>query len=561
MFNQWRSNFKVILQILLMNWRKVISIILLGLYAGFWAVPTLLSKDSALSFKPEWHPVLFLLLLTLGFLLTAIYRSILKLWVRYLKNYSLREVPFTFIDGIALFCLVTGVAIYFSWGISGQQLIISPLGEGLLIVVGGFFLIFCVAIYLKGRTLATAFNTQSPRVQNVYFIDEPITTEEEDLLNRKQFVEDLCSQIVAYPLPESFVFGLYGKWGEGKTSIVNLVRNKLNEREDVLVFDFDPCVFSSTEALIENFYDGIRKCLNQRFLLPNLRKLIIRYRKLLVSGLKFKGFDFDLSWTDETLEQLKSKIEAQIEKTGAKLVIFIDDIDRLRDKNDLLQIFKLVKLSGRFKNTVYVLSFDHEEVNKILNPNRPGNFSFLEKFIQAPIHLPPADQESIDHYLYFSTKDRQVSAIHKLFDRLQIDSQRIEDFEKNFTTIYITQFSTLFYSLRRAKIYLNGLYQRLPSIKDEIHLQDFLILEAIRVFYPQVYKDMTDYPWFYLPAWGEAALLSFPFEFKSSDQRPHSLIKQHFNTLSESLENPEVLLELLQVLFFEVRKAISVMLP
>ncbi|HBP90327.1 MAG TPA: P-loop NTPase fold protein [Nitrospirales bacterium] len=243
--------------------------------------------------------------------------------------------------------------------------------------------------------------------------------------------------------------------------------------------------------------------------------------------------------------------------TGSKLVIFIDDIDRLRERNDLLQIFKLVKLSGRFKKTMYVLSFDPIEVNGILNPNGSTDSSFLEKIIQAQISLPPAGKESIDRYLYFSTEDGHVSEIDKLFRNLKIDRKRIEDFEKDFNTIYVRQLSKLFLTLRRAKLYLNGLYQRLPSVKEEVNLQDFLILEAIRVFYPEVYRDMTEYRWFYLPSWGEAAFITFPFEINSRGKEAYALIKDHIEKLVKKQEKQDVLLELLQFLFFEVRKAIS----
>ncbi|WP_342348239.1 hypothetical protein [uncultured Nitrospira sp.] len=91
-------------------------------------------------------------------------------------------------------------------------------------------------------------------------------------------------------------------------------------------------------------------------------------------------------------------------------------------------------------------------------------------------------------------------------------------------------------------------------MKKEVHLQDFLILEALRIVYPDVYEDMSACPWMYLPAWGEAAFISFPYECNARDDRTYIRIKKHIETLCEKQEKPEVLLELLQILFFEVRK-------
>ena len=96
-------------------------------------------------------------------------------------------------------------------------------------------------------------------------------------------------------------------------------------------------VFSSTEAFIETFYDGIHNWLNRRFRLPNLQYLIMIYCSLLVFGLKCTGFNFDQFLTDEIFDNLNSKIEDLIEKTGVKLVVFVNDIVRVREKPDPLQ--------------------------------------------------------------------------------------------------------------------------------------------------------------------------------------------------------------------------------
>ena len=72
MFSLWSKKYKVLWQILMMNWRMVICIILLGLYTGFGVVPALLSGDTNLSINPEWSPVLILLLDTPGILLASV---------------------------------------------------------------------------------------------------------------------------------------------------------------------------------------------------------------------------------------------------------------------------------------------------------------------------------------------------------------------------------------------------------------------------------------------------------------------------------------------------------
>jgi tetratricopeptide (TPR) repeat protein len=197
------------------------------------------------------------------------------------------------------------------------------------------------------------------------------------------------------------------------------------------------------------------------------------------------------------------------------------------------------------------------EDNAILNTDRPEDSSSVEGIVRTRISLPPEGRDCIDRDPYFPDKEDHVSSIARLLRNLEIDEKRIEDFEKIFTPIYTSQLSKLFPTLERINLFLHGLNQSLPSLKEEVHLPDFLILEAFRTFYPNVYEDIFEYPWIYLPPWGEAAFFSFSHEFTTRDDRTYLLIKEHIETLCENQEKPEVLRQLLQVLFFEVRKGFS----
>lgn len=52
----------------------------------------------------------------------------------------------------------------------------------------------------------------------------------------------------------SFVLGLAGPWGGGKTSILNLVHEAMSQREDTKVLKFNPWLFSGTEQLAAHFF-------------------------------------------------------------------------------------------------------------------------------------------------------------------------------------------------------------------------------------------------------------------------------------------------------------------
>ena len=95
------------------------------------------------------------------------------------------------------------------------------------------------------------------------------------------------------------------------------------------------------------------------------------YEKALIGNI---GKFFGNKLSSVTVEQKKNEIEKILQEEKKRIVIFIDDIDRL-DKSEIQAIFKLVKLSAGFSYTTYVLAFDQEMVASALN-EKYGNNSY-----------------------------------------------------------------------------------------------------------------------------------------------------------------------------------------
>jgi predicted KAP-like P-loop ATPase len=58
--------------------------------------------------------------------------------------------------------------------------------------------------------------------------DKPIETRQEDVLDRRGFSEALADAIRGWSGQESLVLALYGAWGNGKSSIKNMVLDCLH---------------------------------------------------------------------------------------------------------------------------------------------------------------------------------------------------------------------------------------------------------------------------------------------------------------------------------------------
>ncbi len=91
----------------------------------------------------------------------------------------------------------------------------------------------------------------------MFLSDEPITDASHDQLGRSAVVNGLYEAISGWASDSSLVIGLYGAWGEGKTSVKNLLRDRLVGDERFLVVDFDSWYFNTAESLIQNFLTAI----------------------------------------------------------------------------------------------------------------------------------------------------------------------------------------------------------------------------------------------------------------------------------------------------------------
>jgi len=295
-----------------------------------------------------------------------------------------------------------------------------------------------------------------------------------------------------------------GTWGTGKTSVLNLLRYKLtsnakdNENEKIMVLDFDPWDFYPKVNLINAFYERLYKALNQEYLLSGIKNTFKNYLKIISPGLKLHSFGMTVNLNYQSPEAIKKEIEMCLRNIGKKVVIFIDDIDRL-DKERILQVFEIVKRFANLNKTIFILSFDVDIVSRIVDGNFVNGKSFIEKIIQNPINLPAIEQVTIKNYVFGN--------LELLFNKIKIDQKEINGFKNevlpcNFKEFYKSYGERLFSTLRHAIRYLNAINITLPAIKDEVNLHDFLLLELIRIFYPDVYDDI----------WNNQSLFIIPSE-------------------------------------------------
>ena len=81
---------------------------------------------------------------------------------------------------------------------------------------------------------------------------------------------------------------------------------------------------------------------------------------------------------------------------------WIDDIDRL-DRDEILSVLKMVRLTANFPQIVYVLAFDDEMVARAAGQNFGGTpdsgREFLEKIVQYPFAIPAVGRKRLLNFI------------------------------------------------------------------------------------------------------------------------------------------------------------------
>ncbi|MHA9740127.1 KAP family P-loop NTPase fold protein [Robinsoniella peoriensis] len=327
----------------------------------------------------------------------------------------------------------------------------------------------------------------------MYLEDAPIEKQDEDLLNRRNFAKRLGRSIIGTNTKKGFSIGLYGPWGSGKSSLVNMIIEEINnsiQEDKPIIMYFNPWNFSSTNQLLQQYFimlaNEIADVKTEK--MSQIGKEIYKYAemldsfgtvgKLVATGGKVVGDMFNEKAVNGTNDLTKQKdiIVELLSKQERKLIIIIDDIDRLSNE-EIKLIFQLVNTVAKFPNTTYLLSFDKDIVARALTAvqNYDGE-KYLEKIIQVPINIPDVSND----YLWKA-----------LFDKLDsiFESHYKMVWNPEYWNAVFTKCVSEYVSNIRDIIRLsNALSIKVDMVGDEINYADMIGMTVIENHLPDLYK-------------------------------------------------------------------------
>lgn len=363
-----------------------------------------------------------------------------------------------------------------------------------------------------------------------YVADKPIEKADEDLLGRSDFAKQFGKSICEYDSEDGLVIGLYGKWGSGKTSIINMAISEIlvdeneaqkaekekwysrlykrikkiftsqkTEEEDQchypIIIKFSPWNYSDKNNLISLFFHELKNKLGVAKGEENKEKIgkaISQYSDI-IDALSFipvvgpaiapilktisksKGAKLMQA---PSLNEAKEKLCEALKDFNHKIIVFIDDIDRLTTPQ-IKDIFQLVKQVGDFPNIIYVLTMDREIVCNALSEyhNIDGD-EYLKKIVQVSFEVPEIDKTTVHEIL----RDRLNDIVHK--------SKNEEEFENNkyFETVLEKCVNPYVNNIRDVNRLLNAFRFKYGALWKETSFVDLLAITAIEIFEPKLYE-------------------------------------------------------------------------
>ena len=332
--------------------------------------------------------------------------------------------------------------------------------------------------------------------------DQPISDRQHDLLNRVAFADRIADLIDSLPTITGLVVGIFGPWGSGKTTVLNLLRARLVENDSVVVRDFNPWRITDDTAIFPGFFSVLSDAINKRPSTKMVRMCdwiwrwgghALRAIGLAVKVCKpsaadaaddlLKAFGVIAAGGDSVeLESQRDGIVRRLKQFNKRIVVLIDDIDRL-DKGETQLLFRVIKACADFPNVSYVLAFDDAMVAKAIGErygdgDEESGRKFLEKIVQVPIRLPAATREDL-RKLFFE----QLNIVGEL-----TGLDLTEDQGREFITAIDPVIGTRLTTPRDTKRLRNELMLTVPPLLGEAHPVDLLLTQVVRVFFPDVYS-------------------------------------------------------------------------
>ena len=376
-------------------------------------------------------------------------------------------------------------------------------------------------------------------IEALFGADRPILDATEDKLGYAEPARHVAKSILEFASPDGFVLGLEGQWGSGKSSFVNLISEKLAKASNPPeIVHFSPWLIRSREGmLIELFVEladasskielkepahaeplskverikskfGIganRRTRSSQNLTKRIQSFSGHLNRLsslakvaawagtpgaaiAADGMGAAHKAADAWGNEKTLEKEKSALKAELARLKRKIVIFVDDLDRL-SPTEAGEVVRLVRAVADFPNVVYVLCYSRRILGQSLKEAyrlEDGGESYIDKIVQVSFAVPRPED--------FDLRRMLRSEIAALFpNELSGNDFESMDVQRRFSFVIDIEGYLTLRSPRDVIRAVNAMILYAGPVLKHIDLADMMWLQLIRIRNQKLYDWIEGY--------------------------------------------------------------------
>ena len=332
-----------------------------------------------------------------------------------------------------------------------------------------------------------------------YSADRAINSCSEDLLGRATFSRKLGQAICDYKGTNSLVMGVFGKWGTGKTSVINMALQTVEEitqdaEKKPITLRFLPWNYSDKDNLIWLFFNELQVKIelegNEEFkkkvgsILKDYAGIFDVASLIPVAGTAVATIlktasqaGGELLSRSPDLNGTKTRLVKALQEEKQRIIVVVDDIDRLTNEQ-IRDIFQLVKQVGDLPNIIYVLAMDREVVsNALTEVHKFDGNEYLEKIIQIPFEIPELKLSKL-YEIFFAKLD---GVVNEISPDIIWDQQYLKSVFNNCIAPYL-------HTLRDVNRIINVFHFKYSLLFSETSFEDMVGITTIEVLEPTLYR-------------------------------------------------------------------------
>lgn len=331
--------------------------------------------------------------------------------------------------------------------------------------------------------------------------DFPSLEKYDDIYGRRGYATSIANHIVNTSSDASFAIGVVGDWGAGKSDFLIRLKSVLESDKENITLEFNPWRVSKADAIIDEFFKTLSKQLKpfNQSISATINDYSTRVLKP-ARETQFKMIDaFIGTWfKEDDIQEKYDTINQAIKATAKRIIIFIDDVDRLTGK-EVMEILRIIRNTANFANTFFIVGIDQNYIVNVLKNTKDfsNEEEYLKKVFQLTITLPAFKKESLVNELkkYLYTPDLSGTDKEKIRSALEMlginaDIQVPELFSLSFK--HETLLEKMLDNVRDLKRFCNSFKIVFNILKNEADISDLIVLELIRNKNIEVYNNIRN---------------------------------------------------------------------